>query len=174
MVGFKSADAKSGMRWVAVQEWREHNAQVLQRGTSCMQVYAAFDLRRDHVAAAVSGAHAARAAPWSGGAGSPAGAASSETSPAYQMGRGLAWTLGRRHVEGALRERAAAALRASAGADDVRDLECVVRFTHVHATAVRLPAYVLHYAHGTTLSEDQSKAIVRERCVQRHVSPSLR
>jgi hypothetical protein len=77
-------------------------------------------------------------------------------------------------VEAALRARAAAALRASAGADDVRDLEFEVQFTQLRATAVRLPAYVLRFTHGTVLSDDQSKAILPERCVVRGKPPRVR
>jgi hypothetical protein len=173
MVGFKGGGGKGTTRWVAVQEWREQNAQALRRSDALMQVYAAFDLRRDHVAAAVSGQHAVRAVPWSGGATGASGRVGAVVPP-YELGRGLAWTLARRRIEGALRARAADALRAAAGADEVRDLECVIRFTHLHSTAVRLPAYVLRYAHGTTLSDDQSKAIVPERCVGAPRAPRQR
>lgn len=155
MVGFKSG-SKGGMRWVAVLDWKPLNG-ALHRSEACTQTYASFDLRRDHVAAAACGHHASRAVP-------SAVASGGDALPPYQMGRGLAWALARRHMESELRARAAHALRASAGADDVRDLECEIGFTSVQSHAVRLPAYVVRYTHGTILSDDQSKSITPERC----------
>jgi hypothetical protein len=173
MVGFKAGGTKGATRWVAVREWRTEPAQQLHRGEACMQTYAAFDLRRDHVAAAVAGPHAARAAPFAGGA-AGARAAGASDAPPFAMGRGLAWALAKRHVELSLRARCSQALRASAGADAVRDLECEIHFASLHATAVRLPAYVLRFAHGTVLSDDQSKAILRERYARVGLCGALR
>jgi len=139
------------MRWVAVQEWRSETLS-LARSPPCV-VYASFEHRRDFVAAAVDGAHAANAAPLNGS--QPA------EQPPFQMSRGLAWALARRNIEAACAAKATAALRASSGANDVRELECEVSVLRVAATPLRLPAYLLSYAHGTTLSDDQS--IVAER-----------
>ncbi len=155
MVGF---GRDKGVRWQAVLEWSEERGLELGRGERCMQTYASFELRRDHVAAAVSGLHAASATELDLSPSPPAAL------PLFQMPRALAWTLARRHVEEALRERASAALRRASGATQVRDIELEVSFRRVSAAPVRLPAYVLSYTHGTTLSDDQSKSIVPERC----------
>ena len=157
MVGHKTS-GKGGMRWVAVLDWRTHNGQTLHRSEACAQTYASFDLRRDHVATAACGQHASRALP-----SAVAAAGGGDALPPYQMGRGLAWALARRHIEAELRARASQALRASAGADDVRDLECEITFRSVKSHALRLPAYVVRFTHGTILTEDQS--ITPERCV---------
>ena len=157
MVGYKDS-SKGGMRWVAVLDWRQQTGQTLHRSEAFAQTYASFDLRRDHVMTAACGSHASRAAP-----STAAAAAGGDAMPPYQMGRGLAWALARRHLEGELRARAIQALRASAGANDVRDLECEITFRSVRSHALRLPAYVVRFTHGTILAEDQS--IKSERCV---------
>ena len=156
MVGFKDT-SKGGFRWVAVLDWRQQTGQTLHRSDAFAQTYASFDLRRDHVMTAACGFHASRAVP-----STAAAAAGGDATPPYQMGRGLAWALARRRLEGELRARAAQALRASAGADDVRDLECEITFRSVRSHALRLPAYVVRFTHGTILAEDQS--IKSERC----------
>ena len=135
--------------------WAHEPRLTLSSSDAAMQVYASYDLRRDFVVAAVTGAHVARAVPL-------AHAGVDASRPPFAMPRSLAWRLAQRPVEQLLRARATAALLgASPGATEVRDLELEVHFTRIAATPVRLPAYVLSFTHGTTVSGDQS--IVPER-----------
>ena len=153
-VRFRGVVAFKGGRQLAVTQWGAAR-HTISRGETCAQTYASFELRRDHVAAAARGAHAAVAAPLF--------ASPDAQCPAFQMSRGLAWTLTRRHLEAELRRRASAALCAAACADEVASLELEVTFSRAHATPLRLPVYVLQYEHGTVMSDDQSGAIHPER-----------
>ena len=137
-------------------DWTQASGWSVPRGDPAAQTYASFDLRRDVVAAA-KGAHAATAYQLS----SPP--ASDVLLPPFQVRRALAWTLARRHVLESLRARAAASLRASSGASEISELQLEASFCRVVGVPVRLPAYVLHYSHGTTVKDDQS--IVPERFV---------
>ena len=155
VLGFPLAKGGASPRWQAVLQWAHEPRLTLGASDAAMQVYASYDLRRDFVAAAVTGAHLARAVPLSPGSHEAA-------LPPFAMPRSLAWRLAQRPVEQVLRARATAALlAASGGATQVRDLELEVHFTRVAAAPVRLPAYVLSFTHGTTVAGDQS--IVPER-----------
>ena len=129
---------------------------MLSSGEAAMQVYASYQLRRDFVATAATGAHAVAGVPFDRRS-SP-----DVLLPQFQMPRSLAWRLAQRSMERMLRSRATAALLSSSGgATQVRDLELETHIIRVTATPVRLPVYVLSFTHGTILSDDQS--IVPER-----------
>lgn len=150
--------AGGAVRWTAATEWAEEALRV-GRGEKHAQVYASTELRPDLVAAAVAGQ------PLPDADGAKQGArltASRPTAPAFTLSRGLAWTLAKRHIEDALTAHAASQLRRRAGAQSVRDVELRLSYTRVAATPLRLPAYLLRFTHGTTLSDGQ--AIVPERC----------
>jgi len=130
-------------------------------------VYASFALRRDFVASAVKGNHAAIEP-------SPGAARDPTALPArFQVSRALAWALARRHVEAALRAHATDALRAASGASAVSDLELVLSFRRVSAMPLRLPAYVISYAHGTALSDNQAIVPMRHTAVVGGASGSV-